>query len=204
MCIQLTKPVVEGKIKGKYDILQWAKVDLWIASLDWAPVGASDQRTFTSSHQCSWRVIHGYNIYIYTHGITTKYRKLHPTFIHISECIYMHINIYDGNLRPHPGSPRSFQSGHPPGCFTLSSLDVLPQGVIALRQGAVGTFLLPDGSLGWSWAATWGNGKQETNKGATIYAASRQPMFEYTNSVGPLIWTSRPIQVRFCLPLMGI
>ena len=60
-----------------------------------APVGASDQRMFTSSHQCSWHVIHGYtwiyiyiyNIYIYIHGITTKYRKLHPTFIHISECI---------------------------------------------------------------------------------------------------------------------
>ena len=144
MCIQLTKPVVEGKIKGKYDILQWAKVDLWIASLDWAPVGASDQRMFTSSHQCSWHVIHGYNIYIYTWN-NYEVQEITP---HIYPHFRMHIYAYQ-HLWWESAAPSRFSKEFPIRAIhlaasRLSSLDVLPQGVIALRQGA-----------GWHFPASW-------------------------------------------------
>ena len=144
MCIQLTKPVVEGKIKGKYDILQWAKVDLWIASLDWAPVGASDQRMFTSSHQCSWHVIHGYNIYIYTHGITTKYRKITP---HIYPHFRMHIYAYQ-HLWWESAAPSRFSKEFPirPSTWLLHA--VFAWCPPARRHR-------PPSGCGWHFPASW-------------------------------------------------
>ena len=59
-----------------------------------APVGASDQRMFTSSHQCSWHVIHGYTwIYIYIQYIYI-YTRNNYEVQEITPHIYPHLSTF--------------------------------------------------------------------------------------------------------------